>query len=80
MSSGSALPHQLTADVAKINIDTSSASGQSRGTQSDISKMKLEADGSFKRKASTFRDSISLDGEFTPDKGTGFFCGLQLLC
>ncbi|THH00104.1 hypothetical protein EW026_g2368 [Hermanssonia centrifuga] len=31
--------------------------------------MKLEADGSFKRKASTFRDSISLDGEFTPDKG-----------
>lgn len=31
--------------------------------------MKTETDGSFKRKASTFRSFITQDGEFTPEKG-----------
>ena len=36
---------------------------------SDISKGKVEADGSFKRKASSFRNFIEKGGEFAPDKG-----------
>ncbi|KAI0337993.1 glutathione S-transferase [Trametopsis cervina] len=35
----------------------------------DISKMITEADGSFKRKDSSFRSHITANGEFTPDKG-----------
>ncbi|KAH9852358.1 glutathione S-transferase [Lenzites betulinus] len=35
----------------------------------DISKMKTEPDGSFKRKASTFRDFIEKGGKFEPEKG-----------
>lgn len=37
--------------------------------QSDIGKMKVEADGSFKRRASSFRNQIEKGGEFTPEKG-----------
>ncbi|KAI0792281.1 glutathione S-transferase [Abortiporus biennis] len=37
--------------------------------QADIGKMKVEADGSFKRKASTFRNFIEKGGEFAPEKG-----------
>ncbi|KAI0754225.1 glutathione S-transferase [Daedaleopsis nitida] len=36
---------------------------------SDISKSKTEADGSFQRKASSFRNSIQSGGEFQPEKG-----------
>lgn len=36
--------------------------------QSDISKLKHDADGSFKRKASTFRDTIEKGGKFEPEK------------
>lgn len=36
----------------------------------DISKGLAEADGTFKRKASTFRRFIEKGGEFEPEKGT----------
>jgi len=36
--------------------------------QSDISKAKMEADGSFKRKASTFRNTIEKGGKHEPEK------------
>ena len=38
--------------------------------QSDISKMKVEPDGSFKRAASSFRNSVQKGGQFPPEKGT----------
>ena len=57
MSTGSALPHQVE------------PSAKPHQQFSDIGKMKTEADGSFKRKASTFRNFITQDGEFTPEKG-----------
>lgn len=37
--------------------------------QSDILKFKTEADGSFKRPPSTFRDVIEPGGKFAPEKG-----------
>ena len=37
--------------------------------QTDVSKMKAESDGSFKRTASTFRDFIAPNGKFPPEKG-----------
>ncbi|KAK7685560.1 hypothetical protein QCA50_011427 [Cerrena zonata] len=43
--------------------------GRDVTSQSNIHVMKTEADGSFKRKASTFRDFIAKDSQFTPDKG-----------
>ena len=49
----STLPHQVK------NVEA----------QADISKMKTEGDGSFKRKASTFRNFIAPNGEFAPEKG-----------
>lgn len=36
---------------------------------SDISKMKTEDDGSFKRKASSFRNFVEKGGQFEPEKG-----------
>lgn len=36
---------------------------------SDVSKMKREADGSFKRVVSTFRNFIEKGGQFAPEKG-----------
>jgi len=36
---------------------------------SDIGKLKTEPDGSFKRLASSFRNSIKNDGQFIPEKG-----------
>ncbi|KAG6827005.1 hypothetical protein H0H93_015938, partial [Arthromyces matolae] len=35
--------------------------------QSDISKMKTEADGSFKRADASFRNTIEKDGRFEPE-------------
>ncbi|KAF9225863.1 hypothetical protein BS17DRAFT_568120 [Gyrodon lividus] len=43
-------------------------SAQDTSPQSDIGKMKLESDGSFKRAASAFRDWIQKDGEFAAEK------------
>ncbi|KAJ3486217.1 hypothetical protein NLI96_g4395 [Meripilus lineatus] len=37
--------------------------------QSDIGKMKVESDGSFKRRASSFRQQIEKGGQFPPEKG-----------
>lgn len=38
-------------------------------TQSDIGKMTVEPDGSFKRAPSSFRSSIQKGGHFPPEKG-----------
>ncbi|KAH8828832.1 glutathione S-transferase [Flagelloscypha sp. PMI_526] len=38
-------------------------------SQSNIGIMKVEGDGSFKRKASTYRDFITKDGKFAPEAG-----------
>lgn len=46
--------------------------GRDVSSQSNIHVMKTEADGSFKRKASTFRHFIQKDGQFTPEKGLVF--------
>ena len=40
--------------------------------QSDISKMKTEVDGSFKRADSSFRNMIAKDSQFEPEIGRGF--------
>lgn len=40
---------------------------------SDISKMKTEDDGSFKRHASQFRNFIEKAGKFEPEKGESWF-------
>lgn len=40
---------------------------------SDIGKMKTEADGSFKRKPSTFRNQIEKGGKFEPEEGLHMF-------
>ena len=37
--------------------------------QSDISKMKTEPDGSFKRADSSFRNTIAKDSQFKPEIG-----------
>ena len=39
-------------------------------SQSDITVMKLEPDGSFKRAPSSFRNFIQKGGRFPPEKGT----------
>jgi glutathionyl-hydroquinone reductase len=38
-------------------------------TQSDVGKMKVEADGSYKRTASSFRDTIAVGSKFEPEAG-----------
>ena len=45
------------------------SSSRDVSVQSDITKMKPESDGTFKRKASTFRDTIEKGGKFEPEKG-----------
>ncbi|KAI0948087.1 hypothetical protein AcW1_009687 [Taiwanofungus camphoratus] len=55
------LPH-----AAQIVMSTTSAKDISH--LSDISKMKTDNDGSFKRKASTFRSFIEKGGKFEPEK------------
>ena len=41
--------------------------------QSDISKLKTEEDGSFKRRPSSFRNHIVKGGQYEPDKGASLF-------
>ena len=45
--------------------------------QTDISVMKTEKDGSFKRKAATFRNTIEKGGKFEPESGESF---LYVMC
>ena len=45
--------------------------------QSDISKMKTEADGSFKRADASFRNTIAKDSQFEPEIGR-FQCFMRL--
>lgn len=78
MSSSSALPHQEDAlthnkELSKQLHTSPPAEGATGGkpheAQSDISKMRTESDGSFKRKAASFRNFIEPNGEFAPEKG-----------
>lgn len=56
----STLPHQTTDDSVELQ----------QKEVSDLTKLPIEKDGSFNRKASTFRNFITQDGDFTPEKGT----------
>ncbi|GJE97463.1 glutathione-S-transferase [Phanerochaete sordida] len=60
MSTGSALPHQHTA--------LQQQSGTRDPGQTDVNKMKVQPDGSFDRKPSTFRHWITAEGPFKPEK------------
>ncbi|KAG1767762.1 glutathione S-transferase [Suillus occidentalis] len=51
------------------HIRTMTSTTKDASSQSDIGKMKTEADGSFKRAASSFRNFIENDGKFPPEKG-----------
>ncbi|KAG6894696.1 hypothetical protein C0992_005085 [Termitomyces sp. T32_za158] len=46
------------------------ATTQDHTTQSDIGKMKTEADGSYKRADASFRNTIEKGGRFEPELGT----------
>jgi len=67
MSTGSVLPHQHTA-LQQHRVDAEQRERATRD-QSDLTKMKAESDGSFARRPSTFRNWISQDGQFKPEKG-----------
>ena len=72
MSTGSTLPHQHAAlQQQHADVEKSKTSGKAVRDpgQADFKKVKMEADGSFKRKPSTFRNWIAQDGEFEPEKG-----------
>jgi putative glutathione S-transferase len=45
------------------------SSGRDVSGQSDISKMPASKDGQFRRKDSSFRDTISEGGKYAPEKG-----------
>ena len=67
------LPRSASTLLARSGAPVDSGSGDmtSRDVsgQSDISKMSTEGDGSFKRKASSFRNTIEKGGKFEPEKG-----------
>ena len=46
--------------------------------QSDISKMKMEPDGSFKRADASFRNTIAKGSQFEPEIG-GFQCFMYIV-
>ena len=69
----STLSHQTDPSQHAAKLEKTAAApadGKAYQRQSDISKMTVEKDGSFKRKASTFRNWIQEGGEFVPEKGT----------
>ncbi|EKM57473.1 uncharacterized protein PHACADRAFT_251136, partial [Phanerochaete carnosa HHB-10118-sp] len=69
MSTGSALPHQHTA-LQQHHTDAEQREHATRdASQFDSRKVPAESNGSFNRKASTFRNWISQDGQFKPEKG-----------
>ncbi len=53
-------------------VSKSRTANMSTNSNADISKMQAEKDGSFKRKASSFRSHITKDGQYTPEKGALF--------
>ena len=67
-STGGALPHQTDPSAHAVAAEKATA-GQPHQTYSNINVMTREKDGSYNRKASTFRNFITKDGEFTPEKG-----------
>ena len=69
MSSGSALSHQQATLEKKDEENTSIKNIANDSSQSDVNKLKVEADGSWKRPASSFRNTIEPGGEFPPEEG-----------
>lgn len=67
-------PRHLTLDTLFLLKNSSRftannmSSDRDVSSQTDISKMKTEEDGSFKRKPSTFRNTIEKGGKFEPER------------
>jgi hypothetical protein len=85
MSAGSALPHQHTAlqqeqqgDSALGGNSESSEHGEVDKSSTNVNKLKNEADGSWKRQVSSFRNWIEEGGDFPPEKGNLSNSQLQL--
>ena len=55
--------------LLKPTSTQTAAMSRDHTNQSDIGKMKTEADGSFNRKPSTFRYTVEKGGKFEPEKG-----------
>ena len=66
------LPNSKCLKPRSISLFTTMATKDTT-LQSDISKMKTEPDGSFKRADSSFRNTIAKDSQFEPEIG-GFQC------
>lgn len=64
----SKLTRNSTSPIRTLSKRTMSTS-RDTSDQSDITKMKVEADGSFKRKDMAFRNFIKKGGEFEPEAG-----------
>ena len=74
MSTGSTLPHQISAAQDAQASGPKAAGVPDHRVTSDVTKIVTEADGSMVRKASTFRSFIEEGGEFAPEKGGRFMC------
>jgi hypothetical protein len=66
---------RLTPTLSSRAMSTDQIGAQHKSTtardvsdQTDIGKMKVEADGTFKRKASVFRNFIEKGGKFAPER------------
>jgi hypothetical protein len=64
-----AASHRFTSRLSVKPLQARNMSTRDVSSQSNIAVMKVEADGSFKRKPSQFRNSITPDGEFKPEAG-----------
>lgn len=58
------------ASMSSLSHQTDDSVKLQQKETSDLTKLPIEKDGSFNRKASTFRNFITQDGDFTPEKGT----------
>jgi glutathionyl-hydroquinone reductase len=58
---------QSTSD--KIGAQHQSSGPRDVSHQSDIARMQNEKDGEFRRKPSSFRNTIEEGGQFAPEKG-----------
>ena len=64
-----AVPARTPTTPFSILSKRTMSSARDTSDQSDITKMKVEADGSFKRKDMVFRNFIKKGGEFEPEAG-----------
>ena len=63
------LAHPTTPLVATFKCRQTRKMSQDVSGQSDINKMKVEPDGSFKRAPSSFRNFVRKGAQFSPEKG-----------